>query len=209
MNRASRPLEVGVTGGIGSGKSVVCRIFQCLGIPVYDADSRAKNLMTTDGILVEQIKKEFGTLSYHPDGSLNRVHLSTTAFGNSERLKVLNGLVHPRVAVDYELWVESCHQSPYVIREAALLFEAGVNTSMGKIVVVHAPEAIRLERIRARDPQRAEKEIKAIMNNQLPEEEKLRRADEILYNDAQHMLIPQVLSLHEKLILASKAVDVN
>ncbi len=202
MTSKNRPFEVGVTGGIGSGKSVVCRIFQCLGIPVYDADSRAKNLMTTDGILVEQIKKEFGTLSYHPDGSLNRAHLSNVAFGNSERLGLLNGLVHPRVAVDYELWVQQCHQSTYVIREAALLFETGTNTSMGKIIVVTAPETIRIQRIRDRDPQRSEEEIKAIMKNQWPDEEKLRRADEILYNDAQHMVIPQVLNLHQKLSLA-------
>src|SRR5882672_8791463 len=95
------PLQVGITGGIGSGKSLVSRIFNSLGVPVYDADSRAKNLMTTDGILIEQIKKEFGILSYHDDGSLDRSYLSAATFGHREKLEKLNSLVHPRVANDY------------------------------------------------------------------------------------------------------------
>ena len=99
------PLQIGVTGGIGSGKSLVCRIFLCLGVPVYDADSHAKNLMTTDGILISNIKKEFGTLSYNTDGSLNRKYLSETVFEDSEKLETLNSLVHPRVAHDYAEWV--------------------------------------------------------------------------------------------------------
>ena len=200
MNSQNRPLEVGVTGGIGSGKSVVCRIFQCLGIPVYDADSRAKNIMTTDGILVEQIKKEFGILSYNSDGSLNKAHLSQAVFSNAERLQVLNNLVHPRVAADYEEWVHACRNERYVIREAALLYEAGISTSMGKTIVVYAPEAIRIERVQTRDPQRKEEEIKAIIRSQWPDEEKLKRADEIIYNDTHHMVIPQVLRIHQGLI---------
>ena len=196
----NHPLQVGITGGIGSGKSIVCRVFQCLDVPIYDADSRAKNLMTTDGILVEQITKEFGTLSYHPDGSLNREYLSKTAFNNPERLKTLNGLVHPRVALDYKQWVNSFGEKPYVIREAALLFEAGVYSSMGTIIVVQAPESLRIKRVKTRDPHRTEEEIKAIIKNQWPEEEKMKRADEIIYNDDKHMIIPQVLALHQKFI---------
>jgi dephospho-CoA kinase len=190
-----QPLQVGVTGGIGSGKSVVCRIFQCLGVPVYDADSRAKKLMTTDGILVEQIKKEFGTLSYLPDGSLNRIYLSREVFGTPARLKVLNGLVHPRVAQDYEHWVNAHIEYPFVIREAALLFEAGIVT-MGQTILVIAPEVVRIRRVLARDPQRTEEEIRKIIGNQLPDEEKMKRADHILFNDEHHLVIPQVLQLH-------------
>jgi len=193
----TRPLEVGVTGGIGSGKSLVSRIFQCLGAPVYDADLRAKNLMTTDGILIEQIKKEFGSLSYLPDGSLNRAHISQSVFGNPERLKTLNGLVHPRVAQDYGRWVEH-QQSAYVIREAALIFEAKAHGTLGKVIVVHAPEELRIKRVKARDPHRTETEIKGIINNQWPEEKKMSLADFIIYNDDEHMVIPQVLELHHQ-----------
>ncbi len=198
----NRPLEVGITGGIGSGKSIVCRIFHCLGIPIYDADSRAKKLMTTDGILVEQIKKEFGTLSYHPDGSLNRAHLSQTVFGNPERLKTLNDLVHPRVGLDYDAWVQKYKESSFVIREAALLYEAGVNASLGRVIVVYAPAHIRLKRVLVRDPQRTEQEVKNIMNNQWADEEKMKRADAVVCNDEQHLVIPQVLSLYKQFLTA-------
>src|SRR4051812_48778221 len=100
------PLQIGITGGIGSGKSLVSKIFHVLGVPIYDADSRAKNLMTTDGILVSQIEKEFGVLSYNSDGALNSAHISKLVFNNPDRLNVLNGLVHPRVAEDYKQWVD-------------------------------------------------------------------------------------------------------
>jgi dephospho-CoA kinase len=95
------PLQIGITGGIGAGKSIVCRIFNCLGIPVYDADGHAKELMTTDVILISNIKKEFGELSFSTDGSLNRDYLSRTVFNDREKLSKLNSLVHPRVGADY------------------------------------------------------------------------------------------------------------
>ena len=190
------PLQVGITGGIGSGKSLVSRIFKCLGVPVYDADSRAKNLMTTDGILIKQIKKEFGNLSYRNDGSLDRSYLGKETFGHQERLEKLNSLVHPRVANDYQQWVMTQENQRYVLREAALLYEVGVYKSIDKMIVVSSPEAIRMKRILARDPHRTEEDIKIIMMNQWPEEEKLKRADFIIYNDDQQLIIPQVLRLH-------------
>ncbi|MBL7852541.1 MAG: dephospho-CoA kinase [Cyclobacteriaceae bacterium] len=190
------PLQVGITGGIGSGKSVVCKIFQHLGIPVYDADSRAKNLMTTDGILVEQIKKEFGNLAYLPDGGPDRAYLSQQVFGNPERLRALNGLVHPRVALDYANWVDGHGEFPYLIREAALLYEAGIAPKLGPIIVVIAPEDLRIQRVQARDPHRTVEEIRKIIGSQMPDEEKMKRADHILLNDDQHLVIPQVLRLH-------------
>jgi dephospho-CoA kinase len=152
--------------------------------------------MTTDGILVEQIKKEFGTLSYLPDGNLNRTYLSREVFGNSERLRTLNGLVHPRVAEDYANWVGAHGDVPYLIREAALLFEAGVAPLLGQTIVVVAPEALRIRRVQTRDPHRTVEEIRKIISNQLPDEEKMKRAHHILLNDDQHLLIPQVLELH-------------
>lgn len=193
-------LQIGVTGGIGSGKSVVCRIFQSLGAPVYDADTRAKIVMTTDGILVDQIKKEFGILSYDSVGNLNRGHLSQTVFGNSERLKTLNGLVHPRVALDYQKWLEAHATSAYVIREAALLYEANVTPSLGQTIVVYAPEELRIRRVKTRDPHRTEEDIRKIVQNQWPDEEKMKRADHIILNDDQHLVIPQVLKLHQQFL---------
>lgn len=148
------PFQIGITGGIGSGKSLVTRIFGHLGIPVYDADSHAKELMTTDGILVSQIRKEFGDLSYNPDGTLNRVYLGNTVFSDSKRLEILNRLVHPRVTLDYERWLKLHLKSKYVIKEAALLFEAGTAASLDKVVVVSAPEELRIKRVLKRDPHR-------------------------------------------------------
>jgi dephospho-CoA kinase len=189
-------LQIGITGGIGSGKSLVCKIFHCLGVPVYDADSHAKELMTTDGILVSEIKKEFGVLSYNVDGSLNRAYLSSTVFNNSERLKTLNQLVHPRVGLNYKQWVERNVNYPYVLKEAALLFESGSYQSLDKVIVVHANEAVRLRRVLKRDQQRTADQVLAIMKNQMPEEEKLKRADYTLRNDETILLIPQILKLH-------------
>ena len=193
----SAPLQIGITGGIGSGKSLVCKIFQSLGVPVYDADSRAKALMTTDGILIGQIKKEFGNLSYNTDGTLNRKHIGEAAFGSPEKLKVLDAMVHPRVAENYSQWVgEQSH--PYVIKEAALLFEAGSYKSLDKIIVVSAPEHLRVKRVVARDPNRSEKMVMDIIKNQMPESEKTNKADFVVINDESRLVIPQVLELHKQ-----------
>jgi dephospho-CoA kinase len=167
---------------------------------VYDADSRAKNLMTTDGILIRDIQKEFGTLSYHSDGTLNRKHLGERAFGDAESLAKLNALVHPRVGVDYEKWVAGQMSMPYVIKEAALLFEAGSYRTLDKLVVVTAPEEVRINRVLLRDPHRTEQMVQDIIRNQMPEEEKLKRANFIIYNDESRLVIPQVLELHKRFI---------
>ncbi len=195
-----RTLQIGITGGIGSGKSLVCRIFQCLGIPVYDADSHAKELMTTDGILVSEIKKEFGVLSYNADGSLNRAYLASTVFNDEDRLRTLNKLVHPRVGLNYQDWVAQRKNQPYILKEAALLFESGSNESLDKVIVVYAGEALRIQRVVKRDPYRNEDQIRAIIKNQMPEEEKLKRADFVIRNDETALLIPQVLKLHQHFI---------
>lgn len=200
-----RPLQIGITGGIGSGKSMVCKIFGCLGIPVYDADSRAKSIMTTDGILVEQIKKEFGSLSYDADGGLNRSFLSSAVFGNAEKLKKLNELVHPRVALDGDQWTAEQIGKKYVVREAALLFESGSYKKMDKIIVVTAPEPLRVKRVLVRDKQRTEEEVLKIILNQMKEEEKVKKADFVLRNDETELLVPQVINLHQKFLMLSPA----
>jgi dephospho-CoA kinase len=190
-----KPLQIGITGGIGSGKSIVCRIFKVLGVPVYDADSRAKSVMTTDGIVISQIKKEFGVLSYHADGTLNREHLAE-AFKDPERLSLLNNLIHPRVAQNYERWMYE-QKSAYVLKEAALLFEAKSNLSLDKIIVVSAPEKLRIKRVVQRDPHRNEQQVLDIMRNQLTDEEKVKLADYVITNDESRLVTPQVLELHK------------
>jgi dephospho-CoA kinase len=199
-----KPFQVGITGSIGSGKSLVCKIFQKLGAPVYDADSHAKELMTTDGILVSGIKKEFGDLSYHGDGSLNRVYLAEHVFHNEEKLQRLNQLVHPRVAVDYASWLEQHSHFNYVVKEAALLFEAGSYKLLDRIVVVHTPVDIRIKRVLKRDPHRTVEQIRAIVEKQMSDDEKLKRADDIVVNDESALLIPQVLKLHNEFISRKK-----
>lgn len=194
------PLQIGITGGIGSGKSLVCRIFASLGIPVYDADSHAKGLMTTDGILISQIKKEFGDLSYQRDGSLNRSYLSEVVFNDARRLEQLNMMVHPRVGFHYGQWVEKQKNHPYVLKEAALMFESGSYRSLDKIIVVYAPLDLRIERVLMRDKHRSREQVEAIIEKQMPEEEKMKQADMIIRNDEQTLLIPQVLELHHRFL---------
>ena len=179
---------------------MVCKIFQCLGVSVYDADSHAKELMTTDGILVSEIKKEFGVLSYNVDGSLNRAYLGNTVFNDSERLKTLNALVHPRVGSDYQHWVDQRKDQSYILKEAALLFEANSYQLLDKVIVVHANETLRLRRVLKRDHHRTAEQVLAIIENQLPEAEKLKRADFMIRNDETVLLIPQVLALHHRFI---------
>ena len=192
------PLQIGITGGIGSGKSLVCKLFRQLGVAVYDADSHAKALMTTDGILVSQIKKEFGDLSYRPDGALNREWLAANVFSDSVKLEKLNSFVHPRVAADYGEWLQAHAKEPYVLKEAALLYETGSYRLLDKVVVVSAPEDIRKKRVLKRDAHRTVEQFNEIVEKQLPEDEKLKRADYIIVNDDATLLIPQVLKLHEK-----------
>jgi dephospho-CoA kinase len=191
-----KPLQIGITGGIGSGKSLICKIFHQLGVPIYDADSHAKELMTTDGILISDIKKEFGDLSYHSDGGLNRVFLASHVFNDQAKLDTLNKLVHPRVAVDYQQWVQKHIDCNYVIKEAALLFESGSHAALDKIIVVDAPVDLRIKRVLTRDPHRTVEQIKGIVEKQMPEDEKLKRADYIIVNDESQPVIPQVLKLH-------------
>ncbi len=194
----NKPLQIGITGGIGSGKSLVCKIFQSLGIPVYDADSHAKILMTTDGILVDQIKKEFGSLSYDQHGNLNRKLVSEIVFNDETKLQKLNALVHPRVAFDYDSWLTEHVGKPYVLKEAALLFESGSFRLLDKTIVVTAPEPMRVSRVLKRDSQRTKQEVVKIIRNQMEEEEKLKRADFIIQNNETELIMPQVLKLHER-----------
>jgi dephospho-CoA kinase len=196
----SNPIQIGITGGIGSGKSIVCRIFTCLGVAVYDADSRAKTLMTSDGILVSQIQKEFGDLTYHTGGGLNREYLARVVFNDADRLKKLNSMVHPRVAHDYNHWLTEHQSDKYLIKEAALLYETESYKALSKVIVVIAPEEVRIERVKRRDVHRSEDQIRAIIDSQMSDTEKSSRADYHILNDESKLVIPQVLALHKQFI---------
>ncbi len=189
------PLRIGITGGIGSGKTVVTRIFAALGVPVYDADSRAKWIMSHDPALKENLLRAFGPQTYTSGGGLNRTYLASSVFHDPGKVTLLNRLVHPRVGADFIRWTEAHSHFPYLLKEAALLFESGSYRELDKVSAVYAPLALRTRRVLRRDPHRTEADVAAIMARQMNEEEKQSRADYVVHNDGQQLLITQVLEL--------------
>jgi dephospho-CoA kinase len=196
----NKPIEVGVTGGIGSGKSTVCNIFRLLGVPIYEADLRAKALMISNTDLREAIIANFGKESYLKNGNINRAYMSEVVFSDESKTNLINSLVHPAVYDDYKKWVAHRNSHSYLVKEAALLFEAGSYKNLDKIIVVTAPVKKRIERILMRDHHRSEIQIQKIIDKQWPEEEKTRLAHFVIKNDNSHLLIPQVIKIHEKLL---------
>ncbi|MGI9544663.1 MAG: dephospho-CoA kinase [Cyclobacteriaceae bacterium] len=194
------PKQIGITGGIGAGKTLICQVFQILGVPVYNADDRARWLMTHHSGLVEEVKSKFGKEAYFPDGALDRSYLAQRTFTDQAQVDALNQLVHPKVADDFTAWVDDQEDTPYVIKEAALLFESGSYKSLDQIVVVSAPKELRIQRVVERDPLRGEDQIRAILKRQISEVELHAKADHIIYNDETKLVLPQVLELHKKFI---------
>ena len=188
-------LRIGLTGGIGSGKSTVAQIFAVLGIPVYYADEAAKRIMNTDSYVRSQIIKAFGDESYI-DGCLNRSHLSSMVFGNKENLALLNSIVHPATIADAENWMK-LQTSAYIIKEAALIFESGSQKNLDIVVGVYAPETLRIKRIISRDVV-SPSAVEARINNQLDENIKMRLCDHVIVNDEETLVMPQVVALHKK-----------
>lgn len=201
LTKKNEILQLGITGGIGTGKSTICKIFETLGIAVYDADTRAKLVMTIDKILKEELKKAFGKEVYLNENEVNRDYLVKTVFSNqnnNSKVEILNSIVHPAVGRDYEKWYnENKDKSPYLLKEAALMFESDSYKVLDAIIVVHAPLEERIKRVLQRDSHRTEEQVKDIINKQMPESEKLKRADFVIQNDHSHSLIKQVLELHE------------
>jgi dephospho-CoA kinase len=196
----STTLQIGVTGGIGAGKSIVCQIFQAFGIPVYEADERAKWLTEHDPILKADIMRVLGPNAYDPLGHYNRAWVSSQVFADPALLTQLNGVIHPRVMSDTDSWVQEHADKPYVIKEAAIMKAAGDHNSLDKVIVVQAPLALRIERIRQRDPYRSEQEIINIINRQISDDERLMLADYVINNDENQLLIPQVVALHHEFL---------
>ena len=189
---------IGLTGGIGSGKTIVADIFRTLGIPVYVSDERAKILMHADETVKNQIITLFGPKAYHEDGQLNTTWIASQVFNDREVLHQLNDIVHPAVFLDLQQWASQASQvaAPYLIQESAILFEADLTKRFDAIVLVVAPEAIRIQRVMQRDGASKEAAM-ARMNNQWPDAEKIVRADFVIYNDGLRALIPQVTDIDQ------------
>jgi dephospho-CoA kinase len=194
-------LKVGVTGGIGSGKSLICRLFALLGIPVYDSDFRAKWVMQHQPELQLELRTAFGQEAFDAaTGLLNRAYLAQLVFNNPAQLTLLNSLVHPRVKQDFIDWAAAQQHVPYLIKEAALMYETEAHKQVDKMILVTAPESLRITRTRRRDLHRSESDIRAIMEKQLDDTEKLKRVDYVITNDEQQLVIPQVLAIHQQLL---------
>jgi len=194
-------IKVGLTGGIGSGKTTVAKIFELLGVPVYYADDAAKRIMNSDEELKSAIQKHFGEAAYK-NGQLDRAFLSSRVFGDSFQLEILNALVHPATIRDATNWMNR-QQTPYTIKEAALIFESGSAQELDYVIGVWAPAELRIKRTMERNDVSYD-EVAKRMDKQVDEKIKMKLCDFVIYNDEQQLLIPQVIELHEKLIRIAK-----
>jgi dephospho-CoA kinase len=191
-------IKVGITGGIGSGKSTVAKVFEVLGIPVYYADDAAKRLMNEDDNLKQKIQALFGEAVYK-NGLLDRKQLAAIVFNAPKKLSLLNSVVHPVTIADAEQWM--LHQTtPYAIKEAALIFESGAQQQLDYVIGVYAPAPLRIQRSMQRDGITRD-EVIARMNKQIDDNIKMRLCNFVITNDEQELLIPQIIALHQKLIV--------
>ena len=189
--------EIGITGGIGSGKSTVARIFEAMGYQVYYADNRAKALYFEDQEVISAVKVTFGEDIYLPNGELDREKLAGIVFNEKAKLSQLNAIVHPAIFRDFDRWKLALAQSGYnksfLLKEAAILFESGSHLGLDGVIQVYAPKSLRLQRVTARDASQRS-QVLARMVHQWPDSQKIRRADFVIYNDGQHEVIPQVMA---------------
>lgn len=191
-------LKIGITGGMGSGKTTVCHFFELQGIPVFYADVKAKEIMQHDEQLISELRIAFGNDVYSLDGILQRRKLAEIVFSDRQKLNLLNSYVHPAVFRAFDRWLEQ-QTAPYVVKEAALLFESGSYKSFDYNILVTSPQTLKISRIMQRDSL-SEQEIIARMDKQLPDEEKEKLADFIIRNDEQELIMPQLLALHQRFL---------
>lgn len=194
-------LKVGITGGIGSGKSTVCQVFETLGIPVFYADLAARSVTETEPQVVSQIKELFGANIYIGN-KLDRQKVASLVFADKDLLEKLNNIIHPATIAYGRQWLES-QSAPYAIKEAAIFFESGSNKDMDVMIGVFAPVEVRIQRIMERDNTTREKVLDRI-SKQMDEDEKMKLCDHIITNDGTTAIIPQVLALHEILLARAK-----
>jgi dephospho-CoA kinase len=199
-------LKVGITGGIGSGKTTVCKIFQTLGIPIYYADDEAKKLYDTDAEMKQEIIAHFGEGVYK-NNYFDKDALREIVFNDIEKLKLLNSIVHPRVKKQADEWMQK-QTAPYAIKEAALMIESASNLSLDKLILVSCPLDKRIVRVIKRD-HTSQDEAMNRATKQTTDEEKRKFCDYEIINDDEHLVIPQVLKLHEELLKKSQIPNVG
>jgi dephospho-CoA kinase len=195
-------IRVGITGGMGSGKTTVAAIFATLGIPVYQADDAAKRLMNEDETLKEQLKRHFGEAAYI-NGLLNRSYIAAEVFNDKNKLALLNSIVHPATIIDGEKWMQQ-QTTPYAIKEAAIIFESGSQRWLDYIIGVYAPVTLRIYRSMKRDTISKE-EVNARLNRQMDDAIKMKLCDTVIINDEQQALVPQVMKVHEEILRLTSA----
>ncbi len=202
MNTKLKPaLKVGVTGGMGSGKTTVCKVFSVLGIPVFSADIEAKKIMNTDGDLMLKINRLAGKDLYS-SGKLDRAELAILIFNNKDLLEKVNSLVHPAVFEYFERWADG-QNSPYVIMEAAILFESGASKLVNKVLTVVTPLDERIERL-VNGNKFTKEQILERVKHQLDDDYRIKRSDYIIYNSENDMVIPAILEIHQELVALSE-----
>lgn len=196
--------RIGITGGIGSGKTTVCDVFKALGIPVYDADYWARWLINNHPALKKGIVDLFGSEAYAADGAYNRPYVSEIVFTQKEKRQALNALVHPLVEQHSRQWhaEQAAQGHPYTLKEAALMIESGSSRHLDALIVVTAPEDLRIQRIMQRDNM-PEEQVRNRIASQMPENEKLKYADFVVHNDGRQGMVPQVLAIHRRILARS------
>ncbi len=188
-------LKIGVTGGIGSGKTLICTAFSKMGIAVYNADYEAKQLISNNSYVKNKLIHTFGHKIYKPEGGIDRKKLASIIFNNKKALETINAIVHPAVEKHFKDWADTKTDKKFVIKEAAILFESGSYKELDKIITVTAPEEVRIERVMNRD-KIGRQSVEARIKNQMPDKQKIELSDYVIYNDGKQMLLPQIIEIY-------------
>jgi len=190
--------EIAISGGIGSGKTYICNVFEALGIPVYYSDNRAKDLVNESLELKTKIQSLLGSESYL-NGVYNTTFVTSQVFNNKSLLQKLNTIIHPAVAIDYKSWVNINNHHPYLIKESAIIFELGIEKKFHKTLLITANQDLRIDRVIKRDPWRSKSEIEAIIRKQLSDSEKEKRSDYTINTNESELILPHIIKIHNSL----------
>lgn len=201
-----KPIRIGITGGIGSGKSIVAKCLEKMGFPVFNADREAAALLCSESTVVNQVKIAFGENAYLPSGLPNKDHIASLVFSNPSKLQELNSIIHPAVSIRFEDWCRQNSQSKFVFKEAAILFESGADSQVHKVIGVIAPMEIRISRVMQRDG-KTRAQIEKVIQNQLPQKELISKCNFIIQNDDKHPVLPALLEILDQLSTTTKRID--